>query len=51
MVKENDTWYAAIVKDVDYEEESGGTFRYEVEFDNGELGSVLPVDVRKNEAE
>jgi predicted deacetylase len=50
-IRHGQRWYAAIVKDVHYEEESGGTLRYEVEFDNEELGSVLPMDVRRNEAE
>ena len=48
MVRSDNTWYAAIVKDVCYD--NGTLITYEVEFDNGEISSgVLPVDVRDNE--
>jgi hypothetical protein len=48
LVNDNGTWYAAIVKDVDYVNDESVT--YEVEFDNGEIRSgVLPVNIRDNE--
>ncbi|KAL3801966.1 hypothetical protein HJC23_010310 [Cyclotella cryptica] len=49
MVKSDGTWFAAIVKDVDYgsddDQIGDGSISYEVEFDNGEISS----GVRQNE--
>lgn len=50
MVNDNGMWYAAIVKDVECDNDGDGLVTYEVEFDNGEIRSgVLPVDIRDNE--